>query len=233
MAHSPLGQSEIDRGVDDVLTALTDQCVQLLDVAGASVALAAPEGGLRLVASSSEAVRRLELDELHAAEGLCFEAVATGALVDSDDPGARGRWPQLVGAAFEAGYRWMCAMPLRQPERTVGALKLFGADPSPIGDHDMKVARALADLAAVSVVQSQVASELLVVKEQLTRALTSRIVIEQAKGVIGERAGVDMDEAFNRLRRYARSRHLLLRKVAEAAVDGTLEPQAWAPPPRS
>ena len=92
------------------------------------------------------------------------------------------------------------------------------------------MARAFADLAALSIIQHQAAAEAQLLNEQLSGALISRVVIEQAKGVISERASVDLAEAFSRLRAYARNRNLRLTEVAQAAIDGTLDPRAWTPP---
>jgi len=92
------------------------------------------------------------------------------------------------------------------------------------------VARAFADLATISILQHRVATESQIVNEQLSQALENRILIEQAKGVIFERGGVDMEEAFSRLRSYASDHNLLLAAVAEAAIDGTLDPEVWTGP---
>ena len=98
-------------------------------------------------------------------------------------------------------------------------------------EADVLVARAFADLATISVLQQRATADSQHVNEQLSHALTSRIVIEQAKGVVFERAGVDMSEAFARLRNYARNHNLRLTDVAQAAIDGTVDPQVWATTP--
>jgi AmiR/NasT family two-component response regulator len=82
-------------------------------------------------------------------------------------------------------------------------------------------------------VQHRAAADAQRLNEELSAALSSRVVIEQAKGVISERAGVDLAQAFSRLRRFARNGNLRLTDVAQAAIDGTLDPQAWAPPGRA
>jgi hypothetical protein len=101
---------------------------------------------------------------------------------------------------------------------------------APVAEADLIVARAFADLAALSIVQHQASTEAQRLNEQLSDALTSRIVIEQAKGVIAERAGTGLAEAFSRLRGYARNHNRRLTDVAHAAIDGTLDPLAWASP---
>jgi AmiR/NasT family two-component response regulator len=105
---------------------------------------------------------------------------------------------------------------------------VVSVEQTPMDEADMLVARAFADLAAIAVLQQRASAESQRVNEQLAHALTSRIVIEQAKGVVFERAGVDMAEAFARLRKYARDHNVHLTDVAQATIDGTLDPQAWA-----
>ena len=219
-----------DYDVIDVLTALTDRCVNVLGVSAAGVMLASPHGDLRLVASSSEAMRVLELLELQAQEGPCLDAFHTGEPVAHENLRAgSGRWPAFSAAALGAGFQSVFALPLRLRDMTIGGLNLFSVEMTPMDERDVIVARAFADLATISVLQHRAATEAQRLNEQLSHALTSRVVIEQAKGVIAERAGVDMAEAFSRLRRYARNNNLRLTHVAQTAVDGTLDPSAWAP----
>jgi GAF domain-containing protein len=214
--------------VIDLLTGLTDRCV---GVSAAGVMLASPAGRLALAASSSEAMRLLELFELQAQEGPCLDAFRTGEPAGHEDlETGSGRWPSFTAAARAAGFGSACALPLRLREATLGALNLLSISRSPIAEADLIVARAFADLAALSIAQHRASAEAQHLNEQLSAALTSRVVIEQAKGVISERAGVPLAEAFSRLRAYARNRNLRLTDVAQAAVDGTLGPQAWAPP---
>lgn len=219
-----------DYDVIDLLTGLTDRCVQLLGVSAAGVMLASPDGDLRLVASSSEAMRVVEVFELQAREGPCLDAFRTGERVEHENLRAgSGRWPRLSTVALEAGFRSAFALPLRLRDRTIGALNLFSTGRTPLDEADVLVARAFADLATISALQQRAATESQRLNEQLTTALTSRIVIEQAKGVIFERAGIDLSEAFSRLRKYARDNNLRLTDVARAAIDGTLDPRAWDP----
>jgi GAF domain-containing protein len=220
-----------DYDIVDMLTGLADRCVSLLGVSAAGVMLASPAGSLGLVASSSEAMRLLELFELQAQEGPCLDAFRTGEPIQHENLQAgAGRWPLFSAAALQAGFRAALALPLRLREVTVGALNLFSATGDPITEADVIVARAFADLAALSIAQHRAAAEAQRLNEQLTGALTSRVIIEQAKGVISERAGVDLAEAFARLRAYARHHNCRLTDVAQAAIDGTLDPRAWAPP---
>ncbi len=222
-----------DYDVVDLLTGLTDRCVSLLAVSAAGVMLASPSGSLGLVASSSETMRLLELFEIQAQEGPCQDAFRSGERVGQEDLRAgSGPWPLFSTHAVRAGFQSAVALPLRLRDVTLGALNLLSATRTPIEEADLVVARAFADLATLSILQHRASTEAQRLNEQLSAALTSRIVIEQAKGVISERAGVDLTEAFARLRAYARNANLRLTDVARAAVDGSLDPRAWTAPAR-
>jgi GAF domain-containing protein len=225
-----------DYDVVDILTALTERCVDLLGVSAAGVMLVSPEGDLRLVASSSETMRILELFELQAQEGPCLDAFHTGEATEHENLRAgSGRWPAFSAAALEAGFQAVFAIPLRLRDTTIGAMNLFSVDMIPMDERNVVVARAFADLATISILRHRATTDAQALNKQLSGALTSRIVIEQAKGVIAERAGTDLAEAFARLRRHARAHNLLLTDVAQGVIDGTLDPSAWAhqSPPRS
>jgi GAF domain-containing protein len=217
-----------DYDIVDMLTGLADRCVSLLGVSAAGVMLASPAGGLSLVASSSEAMRLLELFELQAQEGPCLDAYRSGEPVIEEQLGAGpGSWPSFSSAAREAGFKSALALPLRLRMVTLGALNLLRVSDQPMIEADVIVARAFADLAALSISQHRASIEAHRLNEQLSSALTSRVVIEQAKGVISERAGIGLAEAFAMLRGYARNGNYGLTDVAQAAVDGTLDPAAW------
>lgn len=223
-----------DYDIVEMLTGVADRCVDLLGVSAAGVMLASPAGTLSLVASSSEAMRLLELFELQAQEGPCVDAFRTGQPVVQENLQAGAKpWPLFSAVALQTGFRSALALPMRLREVTLGALNLLGASSEPMPEADVIVARAFADLAALSIVQHRTSAEAHRLNEQLSAALTSRVVIEQAKGVISERASVDLTEAFSRLRAYARNGNHRLTDVARAAIDGTLDPRAWAPSRRA
>jgi hypothetical protein len=220
-----------DFDVVDLLTGLADRCVAVFGVSAVGVMFASPTEKLRLVASSSEAMRVVELFELQAQEGPCFDAYRTGQRVGHEMLQTdSNRWPRFSQVALDAGFVWVLALPLRLRETIIGALNLFGASEPNMDEHDIMIAQGFADLATISVLQHGAAVESQRINDQLTQALTSRIVIEQAKGVVAERASTDIPEAFRRLRSYARSRSLRLADVAEAAINDTLDPAAWAAP---
>jgi GAF domain-containing protein len=212
-----------DFDVVELLTLVTDRCVEVLDVTAAGLMLVAPEGDLRVVAFSSEAVRVVELFELQSEEGPCLDAYRSGAaIVNLDLTKLSSRWPNFAPVAIDAGFRSVHALPMRLRGVIIGALNLFRADDGDMEEFEVVAAQALADVATIAILHHRAASEAQVVNEQLTLALNSRIVIEQAKGVLAERGGLDMDHAFSRLRRYARDHNLRLVDVAHGVVEGTL-----------
>jgi GAF domain-containing protein len=220
-----------DYDVVDLLTGLANRCVSLLGASAAGVMLASPTGGLRLIASSSEAMRVLELFELQAQEGPCLDAFGTGESVEHEILRAGAApWPVFASAATAVGFLSATALPLRLRDVTLGALNLLSVSRDPMPEADLIVARAFADLAALSIVQHRTSIEAQRLNEQLSGALSSRVVIEQAKGVISERAAISLSEAFSRLRDFARQRNLRLTDVAQTAIDGTLDPRAWTTP---
>lgn len=222
-----------DFDVVELLTGLTSRCVELLGISAAGVMIATVKGDVRLVASSSEAMRLVELFELQAQEGPCLDAYRSGERVEHLILQAgHNPWPHFSAAALEAGFQSVSALPLRLRDSTIGALNLFSVGETPMTEANTVVARALADLACISIIQHRTADEQQRTNEQLSHALNSRIVIEQAKGIIAERAGIEVSEAFDRLRRYARDHNQRLTDVAHATIDGTLNPPAWlAVPP--
>ncbi len=212
-----------DFDVVELQTLLTDRCVEVLDVGAAGLMLVAPGGELRVVASSSEALRVLELFELQAQEGPCLDCYRTGLAVVSQDLAADdGRWPQFAPEALASGFRSVHALPLRLRGTVVGALNLFHVEPGEMVEADVDAAQALADVATIAILQHRAVLEAQVVNDQLHHALNSRVVIEQAKGMVAERDGSTMEEAFSKLRSHARNNNLRLVDVAHQVIDGTL-----------
>jgi len=212
-----------DFDVVDLLTLLTDRCVDVIDVAAAGLLLASPDGELRVLASSSEAVRVLELFEVQANEGPCVDCYRTGEpVVNLSVHETAGRWPSFAPKAAQAGFQSVHALPMRLRGQTIGALNMFRVDDGPMRDTDVVAAQALADVATIAILQNRAVRDAQVLNEQLTQALTTRIVIEQAKGVVSERAGLDMELAFARLRRHARNHNLRLTDVAQAVSSKAL-----------
>ena len=222
-----------DFDVVELLSLLAGRCVEVLGVSAAGVMLASPEGDLRVVASSSEAMRVLEVFELQADEGPCLDCYRSGeaVLLDEDLAAAEGRWPRFSRAAAQAGFRSGHALPMRLRGSVIGALNLFAPRAGALSAEDVAAGQALADVATIAIVQQRIASESRILIEQLNTALTSRVVIEQAKGVLAERAGLSMESAFEAMRRYARDHNLHLAGVARGVIDKTVAAEALKAPP--
>ena len=218
-----------DYDVVDLLTGLTDRCVSLLGVSAAGVMLASPAGRARPGRLVQRGDALLELFELQAQEGPCLDAFRTGEPVGHVNLAAQsGRWPSFGAAARRAGFQSASALPLRLREVTIGALNLLSVTRAPIRRQTSSSPGPSPTWPRSASSSTGPALEAQRLNEQLSAALTSRVVIEQAKGVISERASTDLAEAFSRLRAYARNNNLRLTDVAQAAVDGTLDPRAWA-----
>ncbi len=117
------------------------------------------------------------------------------------------------------GFRSLHAVPMRLRSRTIGALNLFGREAGPLGPEDAAIAQAFADVATITLLQERAAREYALINEQLKRALNSRILIEQAKGVIAHTSNVDMNAAFALLRNYARAHNQTLYDTAEKIIN--------------
>lgn len=208
--------------VIDFLHVLTDRSVQLLDVEAAGLLLADPRGELRVVAASSEAARLIELFQLQNDQGPSLDCYRSGLPVHATDLAAEaGRWPRFAHAARQAGFTAVQALPMRLREQVIGALNLFRAGPGAFATADVRIGQALADVATIGLLHERSMHRSETLNEQLQTALNSRVVIEQAKGKLAERVGVDMDQAFNLLRDVARARNRRLSELAHAFVSGT------------
>ena len=212
-----------DFDVVELLSTLNDRCVEVLDVSAAGLMLAGPDGNLRVMASSNEDVYLLELFELQSEEGPCPDCYRSGErVVNQQLATTDGRWPHFTPRARQAGFQSVQALPLRLRGQIIGALNLFRTSADDMDESDVRAAQAFADVATIGILQHRAISEAQVLNEQLTHALNSRVVIEQAKGVLAERASLDMDQAFSRLRKHARNHNLRLADVAHAVIHGTL-----------
>jgi GAF domain-containing protein len=220
--------------VIDFMHMLTDRSVQLLDVAAAGLLLADPRGELRVVAASSEAARLLELFQLQSDQGPCLECFRSGQPVqEADLATAAQRWPRFAPAAQDVGFGAVQALPMRLREQVIGALNLFRAGPGAFNPADIRIGQALADVATISLLQERSMRHTETLNEQLQTALNSRVIIEQAKGKLAERLGLDMEQAFNLLRDYARTSNRRLSDLAQAFVSGTDALTGLTRPPKA
>jgi GAF domain-containing protein len=210
-----------DFDVIDFLHLLTDRSARLLDVSAVGLLLADPRRELRLVAASTEAARLLELLQLEGDQGPCLDCFRSGQSVTSTDLAADARWPLFAAAAQQAGFAAVQALPMRLRDQVIGAVSLFRDAPGGFDSEDVRVGQALADVATIGLLHERSMRRRDALNEQLQTALKSRVIIEQAKGKLAERLGLDMSEAFIVLRDHSRSTNRRLSDVALAFIDGT------------
>lgn len=213
-----------DFDVVEFLHRVAERCVELLDCVEAGLLLADAAGRLRVMASSSERSDALELLQSQNEEGPCFECFVPGRPVFSEDLSAdQGRWPVFAPAAIGSGFGSVQALPMRVRGETVGALNLFRSVSGRLSERDVPLAQGMADIAAVALLQERAVRESHGVMAQLQGALSTRVVIEQAKGVLAERAQIGVDAAFARLRGHARDQNQRLSDVARQLIEGRLD----------
>lgn len=223
--------------VIDVLSVLCDRCVQTIDVDAAGVLLSSPDGQLQYVASSSETMRVLELFQIQVDEGPSMDCYRNGlAIVNLSLSESAGRWPLFAPRALAEGFHSVCCVPMRLRGRTIGALNLFRSNQTWLDDADLAMVQALADVATIAILQHQSTLNANTLNAQLNNALSSRIIIEQAKGMICEATKCDMVSAFHRLRAHARNHNVGLTELATRIVTRTTKSRdldEWVKPTKS
>ncbi|MFE3756110.1 GAF domain-containing protein [Nocardia tengchongensis] len=216
-----------DYDIVDVLHELVSQCVLLFDVAAAGIVMSDQRGGLQMPASSTEQAGMLELYQIQTDEGPCLDCVRSGEpVLVADLDASTARWPMFVARARKEGFAAVHAIPMRLRQETIGALNLFGREPGPMREQDIRAARALADTATIGILQERAIHRADLLTEQLQGALIKRVTIEQAKGVLAQAGKVDMDQAFQALRSCGRHRSTRLSDVARQLVNGVIRPQS-------
>jgi GAF domain-containing protein len=207
----------------ELLSELTADCARLLDIGSAGLLLADRHGVLHVLAASSEETRTLEIFQLQREQGPCLDCFHSKApiTVETLIQDAE-RWPQFAKAALNAGIRSVHALPMRLRHNVLGTLGLFGTATGALNEADLRLAQALADVASVALIQGRAAEEQEAINQQLQSALSSRVVLEQAKGILAESGNLTMEAAFGYLRRYSRDHNRRLSEVAAVVVGREL-----------
>jgi GAF domain-containing protein len=220
-----------DFDVVEFMTVLAHRCVELLGASESGVVLADERGSLRSVASSHESARLLDLFEIQNQEGPCLDCYRSGEqVVNASLTPAEYRWPRFGAEARRLGFTTVHALPMRLRGQVIGAVNVFASNAATLTEDEIGVGQALADVATVGLLQERSLREARLLNEQLQAALNGRIVIEQAKGMLAERRDIEMDAAFETLRRYARNTNQKLSDVAHAVVAGTLTAESLPTP---
>ncbi len=209
-----------DYDVVELLQTLVDACSELLDASAAGILLADETGSLEVVASTSEESRLVDMMQQRTGTGPSVRCYETGNIVAVPDIAALGEeWSAFRTEASDQGFQSVHVVPMRLRGAVIGTLSLFRVETGRISDEDSSVAQGLADVATIGILHERALRESDIAQEQLQHALSSRVIIEQAKGVISQTRGINMGDAFNTLRAYARSHNLGLRDTAELVVS--------------
>jgi transcriptional regulator with GAF, ATPase, and Fis domain len=207
----------------DFLSTLVERSIELLDADAAGVILRGARGTLHVVAVSSERVEVLELFEVQNEEGPCLDCLTGGEpVVNVDLVEAQARWPRFTRAAEQLGFTSTHALPLRLRETNLGAMNLFQTRRTPLSSDDLLIGQALADIATIGLLQERAVRESALLAHQLQSALSSRVSIEQAKGVLLAREQMPVESGFELMRSYSRRGRLPMRQVAQRVIDGEL-----------
>lgn len=210
-----------DFDVVEFLHDLIDRCAAIFDAVDVGLVLADAQGDLVVMASTNERLHLIEVLQLSAGDGPCVDAYQSGTVVTAGSlESITTRWPAFASAARDSGYHSVHAVPLRLRQSTIGSLNFFSDRPGELDPADVPIAQTIADVATIGLVQERAIRESSLAREQLQHALNSRIVIEQAKGVIAHSRTVDMDTAWQMLRQRARSHQARVSDIAQAVVEG-------------
>jgi GAF domain-containing protein len=211
----------------DLLSTLMNTCTDLLGVQAGGILIADGAGELELVASTSEEAEIVEIMIVAAGAGPCVDCFNTGASVSvADIETDTGQWPRFRRSALEQGFRAAHATPLRLHGEVIGAMNLLSTGAGALSARDSQLAQALADVATVGILHERSFREPGIVAAQLHFALDTRILVEQAKGVLAQVRSCTMTEAFNALRSYAREHDTTLRAAAEGVVNRTISAES-------
>lgn len=209
-----------DYQIGEFLHLLVERCQEILEVDAGGVLLESSNGALNLAAATSEKMERLEASEMRHSEGPCFEAYRDSKQVVAQDLKATlEQWPHVTQEAMDMGLHSVYAFPLRLRDDCIGALNLYRENPGPFDDNDIQLAQAFADVAAIGILQQRQVLEAQTRADQLQGALNTRVVIEQAKGVLAAKTGATPDQAFQALRNHARSSRMNMHKLAVRVVE--------------
>jgi hypothetical protein len=208
----------------ELMTVLAEGTVSIMAVDEAGVVLADPRGSLRVVASSSERMRVLELYEIQNEDGPCLECFSSGEAVLNVHLGTKSdvRWPHFSPRARQMGYHVVHAFPIRHRTATIGMVNAFAVAEAELTGDEAKMGEAMAQMAAIGLLHQRALLDRDAVIEQLQHALDARVTVEQAKGILSERFGTSVADAYHLLRTYARRNATPVHSVAAAVLAGEI-----------
>lgn len=202
---------------------LSDRVVDVLDADGAGVTVADRDGLLRYVTATDERAARIERVQEETQQGPCMSAYLADEAVAVSDVREVDRWPEYMEVADDLGFHSVLGVPLVSEVSKVGALNIYNESPRVWSEDDISAAWVFADMATVYLLRTSQLQEASRLAEQLQGALDSRVLIEQAKGMVARRNDIDVDEAFRLIRSHARDHRLGLSDLARDVVDRRID----------
>jgi len=205
--------------VDATVRELSERTTEVFGLAGSGVSLMVED---RLVFETAvpSSLALLEMAQGESQEGPCVQACHSGEVVAvADLAGKTDGWEQYRAAAADLGVRAVAGIPMSLGDRVVGALNLYSSEPREWSAEDLEGVQVLADMCTGLLINGSELRQQEQLNEQLRLALHSRVVIEQAKGMVANVHGESVEQAFERLRKRARDRNAPIRAVAEAVVE--------------
>ena len=201
-----------------------------LGLGGAGVTLHMPDGDTAYISATDATTLGVEQAQDALQQGACVDAIATSQIVAVGDLATETRWPEYRSAVLRAGFHAVAGVPVPFQGRNVGALNLYASTSRAWTTDDFAAARLLADLAAGYLINTHLLGKSQTLTAQLQQALDTRIIIEQAKGVLAGRHGVNPDAAFEVMRSFARSNRIKIHDVAHGVVTGDTSVMGGARP---
>lgn len=208
--------------VVEFLDMVAVRCAELTGATAAGLLLIDQHGTVNLVGASDRQARRLHELQLRFCEGPSLDAFLTAEVVRCPDL-RRAPWPKFTSAAMASGHAAVHALPMRLRTDVLGGLSLFTSEPGPLDEERLALAQALAKTATIGLLQWRAIHHRETVVEHLQTALESRILIEQAKGVLAERLQITVAAAFTLLRTHARNTSQRLHDLAAMVVNGSAD----------
>lgn len=203
---------------DDLLCAVAELAVQLVDGASTASITLAERGRVITVATADPRATRIDQHQYEQGTGPCLDALRSASVVHVADVRGERRWSGFDAVMLSHGMRSALAVPLLVRDGAVGVLNLYASAPGGFDEPDRQLARALAAHAAVALTAALRTYDQVSLTDNLRIALSSRSVIDQAIGIVMGRQQCSADQAFDVLRKVSQQRNTKLRHVATELV---------------
>ena len=212
--------------LDEILHDVSERAVEVLELDGAGLIIGPKPaaGEMRFVTATDEATEYVERQQDRLGEGVCYSAARRGEILLVSSLEANGHeWPQYTPHALKVGFRSVAGIPMSAGGECIGVLNAYRRSTGAWTAEDAAAGELLARLATTYLVNATKLGKARRLADQLQEALDSRVVIEQAKGVLAERLSVAPDIAFGLLRAFARTNRRQLRTVAQQVLAGDID----------